>query len=87
MVQIKMYKTPICPYCAKAKSLLKSKGVADKIIEIDISKNIVLREEMLTKTEGRTSVPQIFINDHHIGGCDDLFASNASGELDKLLQN
>lgn len=80
-----MYKTPVCPYCVKAKALLSKKGVGDLVTEIDITSKDHLKDEMMTKSHGRKTVPQIFINGKHIGGCDDLYALDAAGELDKLL--
>lgn len=84
--EILMYKTPICPYCNRAKSLLDTKGVASQIKEIDISKDPVLRNEMLEKSGGRRTVPQIFIGDFHVGGFDDLNALDQKGKLDDLLK-
>jgi glutaredoxin 3 len=84
MSEIIIYVKPICPYCVKAKQLLKIKGVTD-IKEIDISDNEVFRDEMIEKSGGRRTVPQIFINGAHIGGCDDLHALNDAGKLDSLL--
>lgn len=86
MPKIKLYKTPVCPYCVKAMSLLKQKGVSENVELIDITTNPDLFKEMLQKSGGRKSVPQIFINDIHIGGCDDLYALNDIGKLDQLLQ-
>jgi len=85
MTKIIMYKTPVCPYCVRAKALLEQKGVAQYIEEIDITKDANLLPEMLGKTGGKKSVPQIFINDTYVGGCDDLYALNDKGELDQLL--
>ncbi len=84
MSNVVMYSKRICPYCVKAKGLLKSKGVNVK--EISIEGNHILREKMLSKSNGQMTVPQIFIDDFHIGGCDDLYALNTKGELDKLLK-
>jgi glutaredoxin 3 len=85
MTNILMYKTPICPYCNKAKALFAQKNVADKITEIDISKDPSLKQEMFDKSGGRMTVPQIFINNTHIGGFDDLYALDKTGKLDDLL--
>ena len=82
-MEILVYKTQICPYCVRAKKLLDSKGV--QYTEIDVSNDSDLRQVMTQKSGGRTSVPQIFINQQHIGGCDDLYALEKAGELDKLL--
>lgn len=78
-----MYSKEICPYCVKAKFLLQRKKV--NLTEIKITSD-ELREEMINKSGGRMTVPQIFIEDKHVGGCDDLYALEAAGELDKLLQ-
>lgn len=83
MSKIKIYTTPICPYCVRAKSLLKKKGVA--FDEIDVFMDSGARDEMETKSNGRRTVPQIFIGDTHVGGCDDLYALDSAGKLDPLL--
>lgn len=77
-----MYTTQVCPFCIRAKTLLKSKGVAFE--EIDVSRDDEKRE-WLVKVTGRRTVPQIFINDEPIGGFDDLRALDVAGELDKKL--
>jgi glutaredoxin 3 len=82
-----MYKTPVCPYCQRAKALFNKKGVADQIQEIDITTEPHLRDEMMSKTGGRKTVPQIFINDTHVGGFDDLHALDQAGKLDALLES
>ena len=79
-----MYTTNYCPYCVKAKDLLKRKG-HDITKEIDVTTSDELRIEMMEKSGGRKTVPQIFINGTHIGGHDDTVALDKSGELDKLL--
>ncbi len=84
MSGITIYTTPICPYCVRAKDLLKRKGRND-YQEIDITKNPFAMQEMLAKTGGRKTVPQIFIGETYIGGCDDLYALEAAGKLDGLL--
>ncbi|MDE3117267.1 MAG: glutaredoxin 3, partial [Pseudomonadota bacterium] len=71
MPRITIYTTPICPYCARAKALLKNKGAAFE--EVDVFMDSDLRTEMEEKS-GRRTVPQIFIGDIHVGGCDDLYA-------------
>lgn len=82
--KIVMYTTSYCPYCLRAKRLLvERKGM--QIIEINVEQDPVKKEEMLALSNGRRTVPQIFINSQHIGGCDDLEALEHSGELDKLL--
>ena len=83
MSKVKIYTTPICPYCVRAKSLLKKKGA--QFEEIDVFMDSGAREEMETKSNGRRTVPQIFIGEQHIGGCDDLYALDSAGQLDPLL--
>ena len=81
--KVVMYTTGWCPYCLRARELLKSKGVA--IEEIDVDARPEARTEM-TARSGRRTVPQIFIGDTHVGGCDDLHELEASGRLDTLLK-
>jgi glutaredoxin 3 len=81
--KVELYATGWCPYCTRARQLLASKGV--EIEEIDIEARPGARAEMVTRS-GRSSVPQIFINQTHIGGCDDLVALEVAGGLDPLLQ-
>ncbi|MDO9489911.1 MAG: glutaredoxin 3 [Sphingomonadaceae bacterium] len=83
MAKVEIYTKFLCPYCSRAKSLLQSKGV--EITEYDITMGGPKREEMLSRAPGRTTVPQVFINDRHIGGSDDLAALDRSGGLDPLL--
>ena len=83
MAQIDIYTSPFCGFCYRAKALLKDKGV--DFNEIDVLLHPSKRHEMLERAGGRTSVPQIFIDAHHIGGCDELYALDAKGELDPLL--
>lgn len=85
MPKIEIYTTQICPYCIRAKDLLKRKGI-DNIIEIRVDNNDELRNKMIERANGRRTVPQIFINDQHIGGCDDLYALDQKGQLDILLK-
>jgi glutaredoxin 3 len=75
MEKIEIYTTTTCPYCVKAKKLLEKKGLSFE--EIDVSNNPELREKMVERAQGRRTVPQIFINGHSIGGCDDLYALDA----------
>jgi glutaredoxin 3 len=82
MTKVVIYSTKVCPYCEQAKQLLRQKNLAYTEILVDTSPE--KRDEMIAKS-GRRSVPQIFINDQHIGGCDDLYAANKSGKLDQLL--
>ncbi|HVI90821.1 MAG TPA: glutaredoxin 3 [Dongiaceae bacterium] len=84
MAQIEIYTTMICPYCYRAKKLLDTKGVA--YTEIDVMTDGKLRAEMRERAGGRTSVPQIFINGRHVGGCDDLYALDRQGGLSPLLE-
>lgn len=83
MPKVTMYTTPICPYCVRAKMLLKKKGVT--VEEVDVFMNSDARAEMEAKSGGRYTVPQIFIGERHVGGCDDLYALERAGELDALL--
>jgi glutaredoxin 3 len=83
MAEVIIYTMQVCPYCVRAKQLLDSKGV--KYTEIDIDKDDAAWDEMVEKTNRRT-VPQIFINGHHVGGCDDLYALHQKGKLDQLLK-
>lgn len=83
MSQIEIYTTYTCPYCLAAKELLKRKGVA--FSEINVTGDPVARSTMSSRANGRTSVPQIFIDGRHVGGCDDLYALEEAGELDSLL--
>ncbi len=83
MKTVTIYSKNICPYCVRAKELLKSKGV--QFQEINIENDDNLMQQMIERSSGRKSVPQIFIQDFHVGGCDDLYALEAKGELDKLL--
>ena len=85
MPAVKMYTTAVCPYCIRAKQLLNAKGVA-QIEEIRIDTDPVARAQMMEIT-GRRTVPQIFIGDTHVGGCDDLMALDAKGGLLPLLQS
>jgi glutaredoxin 3 len=78
-----IYTKTTCPFCVRAKALLAKKGAAFQ--EIEITDNPARRSEMIEKAKGRTTVPQIFINGQHIGGCDDLHALEDQGKLDALL--
>ena len=82
-VRVVMYTTAVCPYCIRAKQLLKARGVSE-IDEIRIDLDPAQRDEMMQKTKRRT-VPQIYIGETHVGGCDDLMALDAAGELKPLL--
>jgi len=83
MPRIKIYTTPICPYCVRAKALLTKKSV--EFEEIDVFMDSEARAEMEAKAAGKQTVPQIFIDDTHIGGSDDLYALDRDGKLDPLL--
>lgn len=83
MAKVELYTKAYCGFCARAKALLASKGVAFE--EYDITAGGPKRQEMLDRARGRSTVPQIFIDDAHIGGCDDLQALERRGALDPLL--
>lgn len=84
MATVEIYTTPMCPYCVRAKRLLKGKGV--DFTEIDLWQFPGRREEMIARAEGRRTVPQIFIDGRPVGGSDDLYALDLAGGLDPLLQ-
>jgi glutaredoxin 3 len=84
MARVEIYTRVFCGYCTRAKRLLEAKGVAFQ--EYDITMGGEKRAEMLRRAPGRLTVPQIFINDRHIGGCDDLHALDRAGKLDPLLE-
>jgi glutaredoxin 3 len=83
MSRVKMYTTQVCPYCIRAKTLLKARGVAD-IEEVRVDLDPVQRQHMMQLT-GRRTVPQIFIDGLHVGGCDELIELDQRGELAPLL--
>ena len=83
MAVVEIYTTKLCPFCTRAKGLLRSKGV--EFTEIAVDGNIELRREMTDRSRGGSTVPQIFINDAAIGGSDDLIALESEGLLDDLL--
>jgi glutaredoxin 3 len=83
MPLVEIYTTRYCPYCHAAKALLTRKGAA--FMEVDLSSQRERRAEMIERAQGRTTVPQIFIGDLHVGGCDDLHALEDEGRLDALL--
>ena len=82
MTEVRIYSTPVCPYCVRAKNLLKGKGQA--YTEVDVSDDDE-RAKMIELAGGKRTVPQIFIGDTHVGGYDDLAALERKGELDALL--
>lgn len=83
MAKVELYTKGHCPYCKRAKALLTEKGIAYQ--EYSLDTNPSLRDEMIKRANGGFTVPQIFINDSHIGGCDDMFALDMKGKLDNLL--
>ena len=83
MAQVEIYSSMFCPFCSRAKHLLKQKGI--EFIEIDVDTSPGRRTEMLQRANGRHTVPQIFIDDHHVGGSDDLAALDNEGKLDGML--
>ena len=83
MASVEIYTKSFCPYCARAKALLGNKGVAYE--EYEISAGGEKRQEMIQRAGGRTTVPQIFIDDRHVGGSDDLMALEREGKLDAML--
>jgi glutaredoxin 3 len=84
MPAITIYTKNWCPYCSAAKKLLSEKGV--EFTEIDIEKKPEARAEMIQRAKGRSTVPQIFIGEKHVGGCDDLYDLDDRGQLESLLQ-
>ena len=83
MPTIEIYTKAFCPYCWRAKQLLDAKGL--EYVEISVDMGGEPRAQMIQRANGRTTVPQIFISETHVGGCDDLFALERSGKLDTLL--
>lgn len=84
MAEVIVYSGPSCPYCVRAKEFLKRKGVA--FTEVDVKADSARMEEMLARSNGKRTIPQIFIDGAHIGGCDDLHALDAAGKLDAMLK-
>ncbi|HTO81257.1 MAG TPA: glutaredoxin 3 [Methylomirabilota bacterium] len=84
MAKVEIYTTMLCPYCYRAKKLLSERG-AD-FTEIDVMMDQNLRKEMMTRANGRRTVPQIFINGTHVGGSDELYALDAAGKLQPMLE-
>lgn len=82
MAKVEVFCTPYCPYCIRAKNLLSHKGVEYEDIRVD---QLPERHKEMIARSKRTSVPQIFIDDYHVGGCDDLFDLEAAGTLDSRL--
>lgn len=83
MAKVEIYTKAYCPYCSRALALLRDKGIDFE--EYDISMGGPKRSEMLQRSNGRSTVPQIFVDDRHLGGCDDIVALDRSGKLDPLL--
>jgi len=83
MATVEIYTTPICGFCHRAKALLTSKDVS--FVEIDVMSDPSRRSEMMDRAKGGRTVPQIFIDDTHVGGSDDLYALDRAGKLDALL--
>jgi len=83
MAQVELYTTPICPFCHRAKQLLDRKGVRYR--ELNVMLKPGTRAEMRERAGGANTVPQIFIDGHHVGGCDELYALDRQGGLDPLL--
>lgn len=84
MQPIEIYTSPLCGFCHAAKRLLTSKGAS--FSEIDIARNPDRRPEMMKRSGGKHTVPQIFVGDTHVGGCDELYALERAGKLDPLLK-
>ncbi|MEO7246543.1 MAG: glutaredoxin 3 [Rubrivivax sp.] len=84
MTSVKMYTTLVCPFCVRAKALLKQRGV-DRIDEVRVDLDVAARDQMVSAT-GRRTVPQIFIGDTHVGGCEELIELDRRGALAPLLQ-
>jgi glutaredoxin 3 len=84
MTDVTIYSSMMCGFCHRAKQLLKKKGVAYN--EIDVLFHPGRKEEMMRRAQGRHTVPQIFINDRHVGGCDELYALEREGKLDEMLR-
>ena len=83
MAKVELYTTMYCPYCTRARALLQRKGI--EFVDIDIAQMPERRDEMIRRADGRRTVPQIFINGEHVGGCDDLVALDRAGRLDAKL--
>jgi len=84
MAKIEIYSNPLCGFCHHAKGLLNKKDVAFE--DINVMMDRVRKAEMVERAGGRTSVPQIFIDGQHVGGCDELYALEAAGKLDPMLE-
>lgn len=82
--RVEIYSSMLCGFCYRAKKLLESKGIAFE--EIDVMLSPGKRKEMIERTGGRTSVPQIFVDGQHVGNCDELYALESDGRLDRILE-
>jgi glutaredoxin 3 len=85
MKPVLVYSTRVCPYCVMAKRLLESKGVPFNEVRVDA--DVAQRDEMLRRSGGRRTVPQVFVGDHHVGGFEELAALERAGQLDPLLND
>jgi len=85
MAKIEIYSGGYCPYCMRAKALLKQRQL--EFVEYDVQAEPAKREEMIERAKSARTIPQIFINDRHVGGCDDLYALDRKGELEKWVAN
>lgn len=85
MNKVLIYSTAVCPYCVSAKNFLKQRGLDYEEVRVDLDAS--RREEMLTRSGGRRTVPQIFINETHVGGFDDLVAAERAGRLRELVES
>lgn len=83
MAEVEIYSSMFCPFCVRAKRLLTAKGVNFREIDVDMTAGA--RQEMMSRSQGRRTVPQIFIGGDHVGGCDDLLALERAGRLDPML--
>jgi len=83
VARVEIYVKTFCPYCYRAEQLLESKGAEFETYLLDSAER---RQEMIQSANGRTTVPQIFIDDRHVGGCDDLYALDREGKLEQLLK-
>ncbi len=84
MAKVEMYATAVCPYCTRAEALLRRKGVVD-IEKFYVDRDPARRAEMESRVPGARTVPQIFIDGRHVGGCDDIHELDRQGKLDSLL--
>ena len=83
MKTVEVYTSPLCGFCLSAKRLLTQKGVS--FVEIDVSRDPDRRREMMQRANGRHTVPQIFVDDYHVGGCNELYSLERAGKLDPML--